>query len=225
MNSEVPKKKLSDELKRHAVRARLRTLDFTIVSNNCWGAHIYKNIGEPYRTPFVGVFVAPSCYIKLVSRFRWYMSQPVRFIARSKHDYINAFRDKDNVRYPIGVIGDDVELQFLHYESETEATEKWTRRSARMTKDDSLLFFKFCDRDGCTAEELSAFDAAPLAHKVCFVSKPAPHLKSAVFIPGSTDGQVPDGWRLSLMGHKYFDAAGWLNGSDGRLRWWSPRWL
>jgi uncharacterized protein (DUF1919 family) len=204
------------------LRSRLRSRDFTIVSNNCWGAHIYQQLGAPYQTPFVGAFLAPACYVTLVTNFRGYLSQPLQFIDRSRHEYINAFRNERRWCYPIGRLGGAVEVQFLHYKSEAEAAEKWKRRVERVSADDSRLFFKFCDRDGCTPDQLAAFDAAPVAHKVCFVSRPMPHLSNAVYIPGSQSGQVPDGLHLSRVSPSYFDAASWINGSDGRPRWWRP---
>jgi len=204
---------------RKLLKARVGGRDFTIVSNNCWGAHIYQQLGRPYQTPFVGVFLAPACYVTLVLRWRWYLSQTMHFVNRSKHAYVNALREQRNLRYPIGCLGGNVEVQFLHYESEAEALEKWTRRSQRISPDDSHLFFKFCDRDGCTPEQLAAFDAAPYLNKVCFVSKPSPHLRSAVWIPNIEEGQVHDGLRLSQVSHKYFDAAGWITRGEGHPRW------
>jgi uncharacterized protein (DUF1919 family) len=208
--------------KRKVTQARVRRRDFTIVSNNCWGAHIYQSLGEKYRTPFIGVFLAPACYVNLVPRFRWYLDHRIRFIERSRHEYINSLREERRLFYPIGCLGGDIEIQFLHYESEAEASDKWHRRVERMSRDDSRLFFKFCDRDNCSPAQLAAFDATPAAHKVCFVSKPLTHLTSAVWVPGSSDGQVPDGGQLSRISHKYFDAASWVNGFDGRPKWWLP---
>ena len=113
-------------------------------------------------------------------------------------------------------------MQFLYYRSEAEAVETWNRRVGRLSADESCLFFKFCDRGGCTPEQLAAFDAAPVVHKVCFVSRPSPHLRSAVYIPGGRADQVPDGLHLSRISPKYFDAVDWINGGDGRPKWWRP---
>lgn len=49
------------------------------------------------------------------------------------------------------------------------------------------------ERDGCTYEDIQAFDKLPYEHKVIFVHKPMPEIKSACYIPGTeldgTDGQ------------------------------------
>jgi uncharacterized protein (DUF1919 family) len=217
--------KFTKMMKSQLLLARLKFRDFTIVSNNCWGTHIYQFLGEPYKTPFVGLFLTPSCYITLIPRLRWFLAQPIYFVKTSRYDYINALREKQKLKYPIGCLGGDVEIQFLHYGSEKDAEEKWSRRVERMSRDDSRLFFKFCDRDECTVDQLMAFDNLPFGNKVCFVSKPSLHMGSAVWIPGCSDGQVADGLQLSKISPRYFDSVGWLNGSDGKPKWWLPSYI
>ena len=211
--------RLNDTIRRRLFRARVRNRDFTIVTNNCWGAHIYQGLGEPFRTPFIGLFLAPECYLRLLERLRWYLEQPLEFVGASRHEYVNRFRREKGTSYPIGVLGGDVELQFLHYASEDEARDKWSRRVARVPPDDDRIFVKFCDRDGCTPEQIAAFDRLPWRHKVCFVSRPMPELESTVWIPESDGPTVPDGLQLSRISPRYFDAAGWINGQGGRSRW------
>lgn len=210
--------RIAEVARRRLLQVRLRGRDFTIISNNCWGAHIYQRLGEPYRTPFVGVFLAPTCYLNLIERTRWYLNQPLYFLSQSRHPYIEALRDKRQLRYPIGCLGGNVEIQFLHYTSEAEAAEKWARRVARVSRSDDRFFFKFDDRDGCAPEQLSAFDRAPRAHKVCFISKQSAELQSVVWILEASGDSVPDGWELSRISPRYFDAVGWLKGSDGRMQ-------
>lgn len=214
--------KLKKRIWKELLRARLRVKDITIVSNNCWGAHIYQAVGRPYQTPFVGLFLAPACYIKLVSKFRWYLDQPIHFVRESRHSYINSMREERRLQFPIGCLGDEVELQFLHYNSEAEAAAAWNRRVSRVAADDTSLFFKFDDRDGCTFDQLATFDAAPVAHKVCFVSRPSLALRNAVWVRCAQGDQVPDGLQLSRISSRYFDTIGWINGADGRPRWWQP---
>ena len=67
--------------------------------------------------------------------------QSLRFVRESK--YIKEF---DN-SYPLALL-DDIEIHFLHYQSESEAREKWQRRLARIHWDN--LYFKFNDNDQCS---------------------------------------------------------------------------
>jgi uncharacterized protein (DUF1919 family) len=217
-------KSLRAEVTRQVLRSQVRTRDFTIISNNCWGAHIYQKLGIEYQTPFIGLFLTPDAYLLLLSRLRWYLNSELTFCDTSRYEHINDFRDKMSAPYPIGYLGGAVEIHFLHYASELEAAEKWSRRVKRVSQDDSQLFVKFCDRDGCTYDQLMQFDRLPLQNKVCFSSKPLPTMRSAIWIPDSEGNSVPDGAKLSALSPKYFDAAAWINGTNGHPRWWAaPR--
>jgi hypothetical protein len=43
------------------------------------------------------------------------------------------------INYPIGVLGDDVEIHFYHYASEAEALVKWKRRICRISRDNIIF--------------------------------------------------------------------------------------
>lgn len=214
--------KLINFIKPRLLHFRVKSTTFTIVTNNCWGAHIYQKLDIPYQTPFIGTFIAPACYLKLIDNFRWYMSQPLVFIESSRHEHINHYRAQEELDYPIGLLGGDVEIQFLHYTSKEDAANKWARRLARIAPNDTNLFFKFCDREKCSIEQIKAFDMARIQNKVCFVSQPVPATRSTVWIPESEATQVVDGLRLSLISPQYFDAANWLKGGSGKPTWWRP---
>ena len=208
-------------LARAALKHRLGYRPFTIVSNNCWGAHVYLSAGLPFLTPFIGLFIAPQDYVDLVGDFRAQIRKPIRFKSISRHGYINEMRALQSKPHPIGVLGDGIEIQFLHYETPEEASEKWRRRLSRVADDDSTLFFKFCDRDGCTREQLMAFHQIPHSSKVAFVSRKHVGIESQVVIPGNA-GQVPDGLSLSRISGEYFDAAQWISSASGftsRIKW------
>lgn len=208
---------------RMALRSRLRNTGFSVVSNNCWGGHIHQLSGTPYKSPFVGLFLEPECYLNLLKNFHQLVRTPLMFAETSKYPHINASRAGTNANYPIGLLGTDVELHFVHYQTKAEAASKWNRRLGRMETDENKLFFKFCDRDGCTPRQLAEFDALRFPHKVCFVSRPCPSLNSAVYIPGCAGGQVPDGRVLGQVSPLYFDAVAWLKGKPNQAGW--PRWF
>jgi len=152
---------------------------FSIIANNCWSNKIYEGMRIPYQTPLISIFMHPDCYLKMIGNLFWYLHQPLEFIEKSRHPIVEAQRQSD---YPVALLGGDVELQCLHYTSRDEVREKWARRLPRIVA--SRFIFKFCDSLGCTPEQLEAFDAKPFPSKICYTSKPMPHLKSAVYIPG-----------------------------------------
>lgn len=155
-----------------------------IIANNCWGTYIYQRLGIDYLSPLVNLFMAPSCYIKLATNLREYLSKPLSFVDTSMHAFANGNRATYKNYYPIGLLG-DIELHFLHYDSPEDAAEKWARRVERVNYD--RLFFKFDDTNGATVQQIEAFDALPYERKVCFSARPMPHLKSVVHIDSGTD--------------------------------------
>jgi uncharacterized protein (DUF1919 family) len=201
-------------------RWRLHDRGFTIISNNCWGADVYPALEVPYQTPFVGLFLRPDCYLRLLGDFRKVIRSPLVFKPDSKYEDINQMRATGEWRlYPIGCLGDQMEIHFLHYQSEAEAKAKWERRAARVASTDDKLFVRFCTRDGPTPGQLAEFDALPFAHKVCFVGRPVATLKSAVCIPTSEEGfRVPPDLHENLLRNPHFDIADWLSGGSGKPR-------
>jgi uncharacterized protein (DUF1919 family) len=187
-----------------------------VVSNNCWGADIYTILGLPYLSPFVGLFIRPDCYLRFLNNFRATIRLPLKFKTESHHPEINDLRSSENQYYPIGYIGDDIEIHFMHYKSEEEAASKWLRRVQRITPDDNKLFVKFCDTDIPTDDQLRQFDKLPFSHKVCFTGKHRPDLEHAAWIREfEKTGHVEN---IQLMRHyrPYFDLADWLNGGTGK---------
>lgn len=206
-------------------RYRARPRNFSIISNNCWGADFYPLAGLPYLTPFVGLFLRPDCYLRLLGDFRATIKLPLTFKNESHHPDLNEMRSAENQYYPIGRIGDDIEIHFMHYASPEEAAEKWRRRVQRITSDDDKLFVKFCDTNSPTPDQLRQFDDLPFVHKVCLTARPYPDLKSAVCIGGfEKTGHLEN---VCFMRHygAYFDPANWLNNKTGKPSWLYRRFI
>jgi uncharacterized protein (DUF1919 family) len=199
-----------------ALRALVGDLDFTIVSNNCWGAHIYQALDLEYATPFVGLFIPPDSYLALLRRFDELMEADLIFTAKSRSASVNAWRDGAGLTYPIALLGGEVEVNFQHYASPEEARDKWRRRAARMTRDPARLFFKFDDREGATAAQIAEFEGLPLANKVCFTA--SAHEVPTVRAPAE-EGQpwVIDGLSLAGVSRRYFNTLRWISSHP---RWW-----
>lgn len=206
---------------RWAANRRLSGGDFCIVSNNCWGAHVYKNAGMPYATPFVGVAIDSHDYLKLLSNWHWIRSLPV-FRSVSSNAAIEKIRRQRQHLWPIGVIEGEVEIHFMHELDWDVAIEKWRRRVDRIPECRDRLFIKFDDVDGIGDEEIERFRMLDFPNKVFFTSskKRSTLYPQSVFIP-TDDGKLPDGWSLSKISPLYFDSAAWISGKPaGRFGWW-----
>jgi uncharacterized protein (DUF1919 family) len=190
---------------------------FTIVSNNCWGAHVYQALDIPYATPFVGLFIPPSSYLTLLGDFSRLMRAELTFIAASRSPSVNAWRERDGLGYPIGLLGGEVEIDFQHYPDAAAAREAWRRRSARMVADPARLFFKFDDREGATSAHLDAFCALDLPNKVCFTTGRGP-AAAIVVPPAPGEDHAPDGVSLAAISRRYFNTLRWIS----TLPRWAP---
>jgi uncharacterized protein (DUF1919 family) len=204
------------KLQERLARMRVPKADFSIISNNCWGAHVYQILRLEYATPFVGLFLTPGSYVRLLAEFPKILSQPLEFKDASDEEWVNRYRASEGNPWPIGILGNGIEIHFMHYKSPAEAREKWNRRSARLASRPERWFFKFCDRDGGTSGHFEFFEQLPYRNKVFFTTRQNCALHCAVKIP-LQDPCVPNGRILSEISPAYFDAARWINGGDGRV--------
>jgi uncharacterized protein (DUF1919 family) len=199
------------------LRLLARDTEFTIISNNCWGAHIYSSLRIPYRTPFVGLFIPPQDYLQLVRRFDYYIQSRLSFASQSRLVHLNQWRTREGLSYPIGLLNGCVELHFQHYADEHQARAKWLRRCQRITPNPANRFFKFDDREGATTKDLRDFCSLPLAHKVCFTA--ISYDFATVVVPNEPgDVQVMDGKSLSETSWRYFNSLRWVS----TLPKWAP---
>ena len=80
------------------------------------------------------------------------------------------------------------------------------------------LFVIMTERDGCTYEDLKAFNSLKKKNKVVFTYKPYPELESAYYIPGfEEEGSVGYCWKFKnrVTGRKIYDIfpyVDWFNG-------------
>ncbi len=187
----------------HQLKSRLKNHGMTVISANCVGAFVLHDLGEPFNSPFVNLYLSPKNFIRYLQNIDFYQRQSLEFIFSEKN-------------YPIGKLA-DIEIHFMHYRDEQEAREKWQTRSARINPDN--LFIIMTDKDGTqgiTYENLVAFDQLPFKNKVVFTHKPYPELRTAFYIKGfEQHNQVGDLFAFSgWNGMKYydqFDYVAWFN--------------
>lgn len=141
---------------------------FTIISNNCWGGHVYRYFNMPYDSPTIGLFFESTDYIKFISNLKHYINQQLRFIKLEESHNKEMLIRQNSVGCPIGAL-DDIEIYFLHYKTEEEALKKWNRRKARIHWNN--LYFKMTEQNGCTIEQIKQFDKLPYKDKFIFVHK------------------------------------------------------
>ncbi|MFT4680346.1 MAG: hypothetical protein ACI9FU_000906 [Granulosicoccus sp.] len=179
--------------------------DFCIIANNCWGAEVYKQCELPFNTPIIGLYFYPEDYLNFISDLRKNLETDVRFIKESKH-----IKEQ---KHPVGIVN-EIEIHFLHYDTEEIAYEKWTKRCKRVLKDNQKLFFKFDDRDGATADHIHRFHQMELPNSICFTKDSFPEYPSNFKIPMPASApSVMDGYDQFYVAEKYLSLEKWLSGN------------
>ncbi|MCW9718613.1 DUF1919 domain-containing protein [Avibacterium sp. 21-599] len=188
------------------MRNELKNKGMTVIASNCNGAFILHDLAQPFNSPFVNLYLEPKDFIRYLQRIEHYQQQTLQFVAQSP--------------YPIAYL-DDVKIHFMHYANAQQAQEKWQQRSQRIDLEN--LFIIMTDRDGCTEQDLNAFDALPYPNKVVFTHKPYPAIPSAFYIQGFEqqdcvgDLFAYSGW----SGKRYydqFDYLAWFNQHKNKKR-------
>lgn len=160
-------------------RKKLKSEDFTVISNNCWAGLLYESYGIEKKSPTVGMYFMAEEYLKFLKNLKYYTSCPITFVepGQARHkDYYGL--DSRFGTYPIARL-DDVEIAMLHYRSEAEAAEKWERRCKRINWD--RLLVKMNDQNQCPPEYADAFSQLPFKNKLFFSCQSWP---GCVQLPG-----------------------------------------
>ena len=176
-------------IRRSYNKNRIKSRDFTVISNNCWAGKLYQYLDMPYLSPTVGLYFFADDYIKFVKQIKYYMSLDLKFICFKDSRHHDIIEKRKQTDIPIGIL-DDVEIIFLHYKSENEAYEKWNRRSARINWDN--IYFKFSKMNSCTEQHLKDFDSLEYEKKFMLVPKGYTDFQCAVYCNKEvdTDGQI-----------------------------------
>lgn len=180
---EILKKRLKPYVFAWKYRYQRKTLNnkrFTIISDNCWGGRIYQELGLPYQSPFIGLFIYSPDYVKLLSNLTYYLSGKIslKFVQESR------YRPEVEIYYPVALL-DDIEIHFVHYKDEEEARSKWNLRLSRINWDN--LYFKMNDNDQATYQLLKVFQELPYKSKVIFSAKNYDDLKNLVFFENRSE--------------------------------------
>lgn len=187
-------------------RKRLNNSKFTVISNNCWGAHVYRFFKLTYDSPTIGMYFFAEDYIKFIYDLRRYLEAEIRFVTYKESRYKEILERKGQCECPIGVI-EDIEIVFLHYKTPKEALEKWTRRKKRIHWDN--LIFKMSESNLCLPEHLRMFEAFSASRKLLFTSADYGLDSQVIFGDWLGKGEVVND---TLHFRKYVDLINLING-------------
>lgn len=206
-------------LLRRYERREMDPCTFAIVSNNCWGYEIYRDLHRPYNTPFIGLYILPEDYLHLLEHLLPHALSIQSFQVAERCDWIK------NQPHSVGILRDGVRVHFLHYQNEMEARERWDRRCKRLQQtveaDAAALRIKFCDRDGATTENFIRFHSSIKGAKVSFslTELPTAHASAHCAVPKLRDpvtDTILDGVNLYWSRYRCFDFTTWIK--EGKVK-------
>lgn len=134
------------------MRRLIRNTDFSLFCNNCVGGLFYHDLGLKFTVPTINLIIKPAQYIKFISNLDKYRDA----------DLVQVF-NYPQIPYPVGLLGGEIEIYFVHYKSFEEAVEKWHERFGRVNYNN--VIFLLIEKDGCTKEDIIKFCNLPYKNK------------------------------------------------------------
>ncbi len=157
-----------------SIKMQFRENNFSIISQNCIGGVFCHDMGVRFDSPTVDVFFSANDYLRFVLDLKYYLSLPL----------IMHWGEE----YPIGMLG-DVRIEFMHYQTCSEAYESWNRRVERIHWDRIVVLAT--DRNGFGEEEYQMWRKIPYP-KLLFTVHSEFSENSVVYQEYAIEGKVPD---------------------------------
>lgn len=186
------------------LRARLKNHNFSIITNSCIGGVIYHELGLPFLSPTINLWMQDIDFYKFVHNLKHYMDEDLHFVPSSETT-------------PVAYCG-DILIHFNHYYTKEEAAAKWYERRQRINWDN--LFIITSDRP--CGKEVSEADILllkeiPCKGRLVFTVKDIPDCNYVLKYDKDPNGNYVKTYMLdkTKLGtwkweHK-FDYVHWLN--------------
>lgn len=144
-----------------SMQQRLKQKDVTIIASFCGGGTIYHDLDLKFLSPTINTAFDGPDFCRFCCDLKKNLNEEIKEAKTSK------------VNYPVGKIGNNIEIRFVHYDNFENAKIKWNQRRKRVNYDKILILAT--DRDGMYDEEcLKSFDKLPYK-KIMFTSKKYPY--------------------------------------------------
>ena len=179
----------------------------SILSMNCIGGVLYHDLGLPFLSPTINMFMEAGDFIRFCEHLDDYLA--IDSLTECRETEVMQDRS-----YPVAWLG-DIKLFLVHYRSVAEAQEAWNKRKKRIVP--GRIVVMATDRDGMNDSLKDRFEKLPY-QKVMFVNRPDPNHASCFYLKGyeqeETVGIImePIGWRGYRMIDQ-FDYIRFLNGA------------
>ena len=137
------------------LRKKLTAERFSLICQNCIGGVFYHEMGMQFLSPTINLFIREPDFIRFVSRLEDYL----------KEELVMSWEEE----YPVGILR-DVRIDFMHYDTCTQAKVDWERRKSRILK--NRIVVMATDRNGFDGECFEQWKCLPYK-KILFTANPA----------------------------------------------------
>lgn len=166
-------KKLKDWLQsRINTENRKRLTNFTpsLICSNCTGGFLYHWLGLRFNSPFINLYMTNEDFVSALENWDYFIRGEIKEVRNSGYPY------------PVGEGYGGVKIHFVHYKSFSDALAKWKERRERINE--ANMGIMLTNWGGVNLTLLERFDQLPFKHKVVFVDRPYPQIRSAFCLRG-----------------------------------------
>lgn len=150
---------------------------FSVISQNCIGGVLYHDLGMQFLSPTINLFFREPDFVRFVLGLERYMNADLEMSWGEE--------------YPIGILGGDVRIDFMHYHSCEEARKNWNERKKRLNWEKIVVLAT--DRNGFTDEVFTEWKKIPYPKVLFTVNKAFAEEPGTILFPEyEAEGFVPD---------------------------------
>lgn len=169
---------------------------FTILSDDCWGGQLQRQLHLPYTTPTVGLYIHTAEYLNFLVNLRQPDVTELTFITTDKG-------------FPVATTP-YATIYFMHYRSQEEAASSFMKRFERIDYDN--LFVKIdLGKSYVTPDDIQAWNKLNLRNSVALYSST---INQEVHNGLRIADWTYDGAMMFDITRKYFNVYGWLRHGD-----------
>lgn len=147
-------KKFADSRFEKKLRRKLKNDQFSILCSTCIGGIIYHRLGKQFLSPTINMWMNQREFLIFLENLDEALAQELVFI-KTKYDHPVA---------QLTTKGGSVNLYFNHAKTQEEADRDWTRRKARINRDN--LFVIMYDTDNITEADIRRLEKIKCRNKI-----------------------------------------------------------
>ena len=157
----------------------------SLITNNCHGVMIYKQLRSRYESPTIALQILPEEFWKFCGELERYLGAELAEYREPSDEhkrYLEHMFGYVPREYPLGLV-DDVMVVFQHDKSFSEAEAKWNRRKSRV--DFNSLAYMLHAKNETYGDSIQRFLDLGLPHSVV--------ITEGFDYPGAYRFDVPEG--------------------------------